>query len=116
VKELMRVAVDETAAAAGNITEAEVNRAKAQIKVGLLMALESSGARARQLASQILTYGRPLPIEEIVARIDNVSVASTRAAGSALMARARPAIAALGPGEGLEGAATIVESLNRRAA
>jgi predicted Zn-dependent peptidase len=116
VKELMRVAVDETAAAAGNITEAEVNRAKAQIKVGLLMALESSGARARQLASQILTYGRPLPIEEIVSRIDNVSVASTRAAGSALMARARPAIAALGPGEGLEGAATIVESLNRRAA
>ncbi len=116
VKDLMRVAVDETAAAAGNITEAEVNRAKAQIKVGLLMALESSGARARQLASQILTYGRPLPIEEIVARIDNVSVASTRAAGSALMARARPAIAALGPGEGLEGAATIVESLNRRAA
>ena len=42
VKELMKVAVEETAAAAGNITEAEVNRAKAQIKVGLLMALESS--------------------------------------------------------------------------
>ena len=53
-----------------SITEAEVNRAKAQIKVGLLMALESSGARARQLASQILTYGRPLPIEEMVARIE----------------------------------------------
>ena len=70
VKELMKVAVDETAAAAGNITEAEVNRAKAQIKVGLLMALESSGARARQLANQILIYGRPLPIEEMVARID----------------------------------------------
>jgi predicted Zn-dependent peptidase len=116
VKELMRVAVDETAAAAGSITEAEVNRAKAQIKVGLLMALESSGARARQLANQILTYGRPLKIEEMVARIERVSVESTRAAGAALMARARPAIAALGPGEGLEGAATIVESLNRRAA
>ena len=116
VKELMKVAVDETAAAAGNITEAEVNRAKAQIKVGLLMALESSGARARQLANQILIYGRPLPIEEMVARIDGVTVESTRAAGAALMARARPPIAALGPGKGLEGAATIVESLKRRAA
>jgi predicted Zn-dependent peptidase len=116
VEELMKVAVDETAAAAASITEAEVNRAKAQIKVGLLMALESSGARARQLASQILTYGRPLPIEEMVARIEKVSVASTRAAGAALMARAKPAIAALGPGKGLEGAATIVESLGRRAA
>jgi predicted Zn-dependent peptidase len=116
VKELMNVAVAETAAAASSITEAEVVRAKAQIKVGLLMALESSGARARQLANQILVYGRPLPIEEMVARIDGVSVATTRAAGAALMARARPAIAALGPGEGLEGAATIVETLNRRAA
>jgi predicted Zn-dependent peptidase len=116
VKELMKVVVDETAAAADSITEAEVNRAKAQIKVSLLMALESSGARARQLANQILVYGRPLPIEEMVARIENVTVASTRAAGAALMARARPAIAALGPGKGLEGAATIVESLRRQAA
>jgi predicted Zn-dependent peptidase len=116
VKELMSVAVDETAAAAGSITEAEVNRAKAQIKVGLLMALESSGARARQLASQILTYGRPLAIEEIVARIEGVTVESTRAAGAALLARARPPIAGLGPAKGLEGAAAIVESLSRRAA
>ena len=116
VKELMKVAVDQTAATAVDITEAEVNRAKAQIKVSLLMALESSGARARQLASQILTYGRPLPIEEMVARIDGVTVESARATGAALMARARPAIAAHGPGKGLEGAATIVESLNRRAA
>jgi predicted Zn-dependent peptidase len=116
VKELMKVAIDETAAAAATVTEAEINRAKAQIKVGLLMALESSGARARQLASQILTYGRPLPIEELVARIDGVTVASARATGAALMARARPAIAALGPGKGLEGAATIVESLRRQAA
>ena len=116
LKELMRVVVDETAAAAASVTEAEVARAKAQIKVGLLMALESSGARARQLANQILVYGRPLPIEEMVARVDGVTVESTRAAGAALIARARPAIAALGPGEGLEGAATIVESLHRRAA
>jgi predicted Zn-dependent peptidase len=116
VKELMDVVVAETAAATQDLDEAEVNRAKAQIKVGMLMALESSGARARQLAAQILTYGRPLAIEEIVARIDAVTVESARAAGAALIARARPALAALGPGKGLEGAATIVESLKRRAA
>jgi predicted Zn-dependent peptidase len=116
VKELMQVVVDETAAAAANLNEAEVARAKAQIKVGLLMALESSGARARQLAGQILTWGRPLPVEELVARIDAVSVESARAAGAALIERARPALAALGPGKGLEGAATIVDSLKRRAA
>ncbi len=53
------------------------------------MALESSGARARQLANQILTYGRPLPIEEMVARIDAVTVESARAAGAGAD-RARP--------------------------
>jgi predicted Zn-dependent peptidase len=114
--ELMRVVVDEIAAAAADINETEIARAKAQMKAGLLMALESSGARAQQLASQIFAYGRPIPLEEIVGRIDGVTVESTRAAGTALIARARPAIAALGPGKGLESAATIMESLKRRAA
>jgi predicted Zn-dependent peptidase len=114
--ELMRVVVDEIADAAANISEAEVDRAKAQMKAGLLMALESSGARAQQLAGQIFAYGRPIPLDEIVSRIENVTVDSTRAAGASLLARARPAVAALGPGKGLESAATIVESLKRRAA
>ena len=50
----MRVVVDEIADAAETITEAEVARAKAQMKAGLLMALESSGARAEQLARQMI--------------------------------------------------------------
>ena len=86
------------------------------MKVGLLMALESSGARARQLANQILTWGRPIPLAEIVAKIEAVTVESARAAGRALLGRSRPAVAALGPGNGLEGAATIIDSLARRAA
>jgi hypothetical protein len=45
-----------------------------------------------------------------------VTVASTRAAGRALIARGRPAISVLGPGPGLESAATIAESLMRPAA
>ena len=65
-------------------------RAKAQMKAGLLMALESSGARAEQLARQMLIYGRPMPLEEIVARIEAVTVESARAAGRA-PDRARPA-------------------------
>jgi predicted Zn-dependent peptidase len=116
VEELMRVAIDQTAEAAQRLTEAEVDRAKSQIKVSLLMALESSGARARQLANQILIYGRPLAIEEMIARIDNVTVDSARAAGAALIARSRPAVAALGPSKGLESAETIMESFGRRAA
>ncbi len=114
--ELMQVVVGEITAAAETIDETEVARAKAQMKAGLLMALESSGSRAEQLARQMIVYGRPIPLEEIVTRIESVTVESARAAGRQLVARSRPAVAALGPASGLESAATIAESLARRAA
>ncbi|HEU4358406.1 MAG TPA: pitrilysin family protein [Xanthobacteraceae bacterium] len=116
VTELMRVVVGEINGAAETINEAEVARAKAQMKAGLLMALESSTARAEQLARQMINWGRPIPLEELVEKIEAVTVESARAAGRALVARGRPAIAALGPGAGLESAATIADSLARRAA
>jgi predicted Zn-dependent peptidase len=109
--ELMRVIVAEIANAAYALTEPEVDRAKAQMKASLLMALESSGARAEQLARQMYAWGRPVPIEELVARIEAVTVEAASAAGRALIARGRPAISVLGPGPGLESAATIAESL-----
>lgn len=114
--ELMRVVIDQIGNATETITEAEVNRAKAQMKAGLLMALESSEARVGQLARQMLAYGRPIPLEEIVAKVEAVTVESARAAGRALIGRGRPAISALGPGRGLESTAAIAESLVRRAA
>jgi predicted Zn-dependent peptidase len=82
----------------------------------LLMALESSGARAEQLARQILNWGRPIPLDELVAKIDAVTVESTRAAGCALIARGQPALAAVGRGHGIESAASIAETLVARAA
>lgn len=116
VAELMRVVVGEINAAAETINEAEVARVKAQMKAGLLMALESSSARAEQLARQMFNWGRPVPLDELVEKIEAVTVESARAAGRALIARGRPAVAALGPGAGLETAATIADSLARRAA
>jgi predicted Zn-dependent peptidase len=116
VPELMQVVIDQLAATAETLSEVEIARAKAQMKAGLLMALESSGARAEQIARQIIAYGRPIPLDEIVAKIEAVTVDSARAAGRALLSRSRPAVAALGPGRGLESAATIAESLPLRAA
>jgi len=115
VPELMRVVVDGLQKGAVDITEAEVARAKAQMKAGLLMALESSGRRAEQLARQIIAYGRPIPLDEIVAKIDAVTVESTRAAGLALIQRGKPAVAALGPGSSLDSAATIADTLAQAA-
>jgi len=114
--ELMRVAIGEITKATETLSEAEVARAKAQLKAGLLMALESSEARLGQLARQMLAYGRPIPLDEIVAKVDAVTVDSARAAGRMLISRSPPAISALGPGSGLESTAAIAESLVAKAA
>ena len=114
--ELMRVVIDQLAIATETLNDTEVARAKAQMKAGLLMALESSEARLGQIARQMLAYGRPIPLDEIVAKVDAVTVTSARAAGRALIGRGRPAIAALGPGSGLERTAALAESLMHRAA
>jgi predicted Zn-dependent peptidase len=114
-EDLTAVVVDELSDAAETASETEIARVKALIKVGLLGMLESSSARADQLARQILAYGRPIPLDEIAAKIDAVTVEDVRAAGRALIASGRPTFAGLGPA-GLESAARIVETLERRAA
>src|ERR1700749_3814931 len=111
--EMMEVIVDVINDAVETLTEAEVARAKAQMKAGLLMALESCRARAEQLARHILAYGRPLTVEELVGGIDAVSVDSTRDAARGLLSRSRPAVVALGSGRGLDSAVSFAEGLTK---
>jgi predicted Zn-dependent peptidase len=93
--ELMAAALDCLSEAAATLSEAEIQRAKAQMKVSLLTALESSGARAQQVARQILIYGRPLSTLEMIARIERLNVSDVRAAGAAML-RSTPTVAAIG--------------------
>lgn len=111
--EMMEVVVDVISEAVETLTEAEIARAKAQMKAGLLMALESCSARAEQLARHMLVYGRPQSVGELMARIDAVSVESTRDAARGLLARSRPAVVALGSGRGLDTAVAFAEGLAR---
>ncbi len=109
--EMMEVVVDVISDAVETLTEAEIARAKAQMKAGLLMALESCSARAEQLARHMLVYGRPQSVGELMARIDAVSIESTRDAARSLLARSRPAVVALGSGRGLDTAVAFAEGL-----
>ncbi len=110
--EMMEVIVDVINESVDTLTEAEVARAKAQMKAGLLMGLESCSARAEQLARHMLSYGRPIPVEELVAKIEAVDVVSTRDAARALLSRSRPAVVALGSGRGLDSAVKFAEGLS----
>ena len=96
VAELMPVAIDALAAATVDLTEAEVQRAKAQMKVSLLAALESPSARAEQIARQLLAFDRVLPREEMIAKVENLSLGDIRRAGARALASA-PTVAAIGP-------------------
>jgi predicted Zn-dependent peptidase len=82
VPELIKVAKGCLAAMAEGAQEAEVARARAQMKVGLLGALESPGGRVGQIARQVLLFDRVIPREEIAARIDAVGVDQVRAAAA----------------------------------
>ena len=96
VPELMAVALDAVAEAAHDLTEAEICRAKAQMKVSLLAALESPGARAEQVARQLLAFGRILSRDEVVSAIETLDLAAVRAAGSRALASVAT-VAAVGP-------------------
>ncbi|MGH6961069.1 MAG: M16 family metallopeptidase, partial [Dongiaceae bacterium] len=72
VRELVPVLCDELVKVADTLDETELRRARAQLKAGILMGRESSGSRSEQLAQQLLIYGRPIPMDEIVARVEAV--------------------------------------------
>ena len=75
----------------------EVARSRAQLKAGLLMSLESSSARAEQMARQLMVHGRLLPTGELIAKVDAVDEESIRAFASKIL-RSKPSVAVVGAG------------------
>jgi predicted Zn-dependent peptidase len=95
--ELFAVIRDELVKAAEHgFRPEEVARVKAQIKMGLLAGLESSSARAEQLARQILIYGRPLTTDELIDKVEKVQ-ASDLQASMARMLVSPVSLATVGP-------------------
>jgi predicted Zn-dependent peptidase len=80
---LTRAVLAETAE---GLTEAELERARAQAKAGLLMGLESVATRADHLARSIQVHGRIVPPSETVALIDAVTLDQARTAGARALA------------------------------
>lgn len=96
IGDLVGLTLDELKRAADDMTEAEVNRARAQLKAGLLMGLESPSSRAERNARLLAIWGRVPSVAETVERIDAVSTADVRAYGAGLVG-AKSALALYGP-------------------
>ncbi|MEO1688315.1 MAG: pitrilysin family protein, partial [Pseudomonadota bacterium] len=97
IKGLAELVADEIARAASAATEEETARARAQLRAGLMMGLESPFGRCERLARQLLIWGRAAPAEETSARIEAVDAASARAAGQRMAGGGRLAQALYGP-------------------
>ncbi len=97
IAELVPVICEEARKMTAEVNDEETARARAQLKAGLMMAMESSPARCEQLGRQIQIYGRPIPPEEIIARIDAVDAAAVRKLAARILSSSPLALAALGP-------------------
>lgn len=94
--ELVPLICDEIKKMTDSVSDEELTRARAQIKASILMALESSSSRCEQLARQMMVFNRPLPTEEIVARIEAVDKDAILKAAQRIF-KTPLTLAALGP-------------------
>jgi len=107
VEELLPVVLDELQQATETITEDEVIRVRNQIRAGLLMSLESPSSRAGQLARQQILWGRVIPLQETVDRINRITVDRVKQVARQIFSNARISLAGVGPVEKLPDCQTM---------
>lgn len=93
------------------INDGELQRARAQLKAGILMSMESTASRSDQIARNILIHDRVIPSEEIIERIDAVDRAAIGAVARGLR-DSRPTFATIGPADGVPSLSEIEKSLS----
>ena len=109
---LSELCIDELKRSAEDMTAAEVDRARNQMKAGLLMGLESPAARCERLARMVGIWGRVPDLNEVVGKIDAVTVQSVTEYAQHLCEKSTPAVALYGPVQ----QTPAVESLAQRLA
>ena len=111
IVELAHITMDEMKRAADDMSEAEVARARAQMKAGMLMGLESPSNRAERLARMLSIWGRVPTIDEAIEKIDAVTMRDVRAYAARMAGGTGTALALYGPAESAPTLATLRERL-----
>jgi predicted Zn-dependent peptidase len=94
--ELMDVTANVMRSVTGEVTEAEIGRAKAQLKATLVMNLESAAGRADQIARQFLAFGEVPRIETLITKINAVTARDVAQLAGRLFSGQSPALGAVG--------------------
>lgn len=109
--ELAQVTVDELRALTDPVGEAELARAKAQLKGSMFMGRESALARAEQAAGQVLMFGHTLDPNAVAAEVDAVSARQLADLTARILAPRKAAVAILGPKAAQSAAERFQEAL-----
>lgn len=112
VPELVRVIAGELRDLASSIGEAELRRAKAQLKASLLMGQEGCFSVCEDIARQFLCFGDYLTPAELTARYEAVDAAAIARVAARLLKDPKPTVAAIGPAKGLPDAGTWLDRLS----
>lgn len=97
IDELASLTIDELKRSTEEMSEAEIARARAQMKAGLLMGLESPSSRAERNARMLAIWGRVPGVAEAAAKIDAVTGAAVREHAAQLIGSGASALALYGP-------------------
>ncbi|RYE44109.1 MAG: insulinase family protein [Hyphomicrobiales bacterium] len=97
VAELLPVVLDELRKATETISDEEVIRVRNQIRAGLLMSLESPSSRAGQLARQQILWGRTIPLQETVDRINRITADRVKQIARQVFDAGQVSLAGIGP-------------------
>ncbi|KAL0082745.1 QCR1, core subunit of the ubiquinol-cytochrome c reductase complex [Phycomyces blakesleeanus] len=84
-----------------SVTAGEIERAKQQVKAGLLLNLDTTCSIAGDIGSQILTNGKRLTGDEIKSTINKITAADVRRTANKYLWDQEVAVVGLGPIEGL---------------
>ena len=109
--ELARVAAGEIAGMLKPVGEAELARAKAQLKGAMFMGREGALARAEQAAGQVLLFGRTLDPTDVAAEVDAVTPGRPRQTDRTDPGAKKAAVAVLGPKAALKAAPAFETAL-----
>jgi predicted Zn-dependent peptidase len=105
--ELVELTTEIMMSVAREVTDAEVARAKAQLKTSLVMNLESASSRADQIARQYLAFGYVPAIGTLVSKIEAVTPEQVRGLAERLFKAKVPGFSAVGHIDQMAGYDTI---------
>jgi predicted Zn-dependent peptidase len=96
--EVLKIARDEAASlAAGEVSEAEVERAKGHVRGGLVLSMDDPGGRMSRLGRSELVQGEVLTVDDLVAKVDAITIDDVTRVAKRVFGGGGATLACVGP-------------------